>query len=93
MKKNEKSIRHEMMNAVRNDLKSQSDRRSCLYRLIFDEIEQAKRDMYIQALCKKDYIFGIEYMYTRLAQTIRLKDSKSAQEEKFLEFVKKNSIL
>ena len=91
--KNEKSIRHEMMNAVRNDLKRQNDRRSCLYRLIFDEIEQGKRDMYMQALQKKDYIFGMEDAYTRLAQTIRLKDSKSAQEEKFLEFVKKNGLL
>ena len=91
--KNEKSIRHEMMNEVRNDLKRQNERRSCLYRLIFDEIDQSKRDMYIQLLQKRDYIFGLEDAYIRLAQTIRLKDNKSDKEEQFLAFVKKHQLL
>jgi len=91
--KNEKNLRHEMMDAVRNDLKLQNGRRSCLYRLIYDDVEQDKRDMYIQILQKKSYVFGLEDSYGRLAQTIRLKDNKSVQEEKFLEFAKKNQLL
>lgn len=91
--KNEKTVRHEMMDKVRSELKTLNGRHTCLYRLIFDDVETDKRDMYIQALLKKDYIFGLENLYVRLAQLLRLKDSRSEQEEKFLAFVKKNKLI
>lgn len=91
--KNEKSIRHEVMDKVRNELKSTYERHTILYQLIFDEIDKDKRDLYIQAIQKKDYVFGLGYLYTRLAQLIRLKDNRTANEEKFLEFAKKNKLI
>lgn len=90
--KDQKTVRHEVMNEVRSELKSQMGRRVCIDVLVNGNAGE-NREMYLQVLQKKGYILGLEDEYAKLARVIRVKENRSAQEDKFVEFAQKNQLM
>jgi len=88
-----KEIRHEIMVEVRNEVGNSSLRTYCISNILSGSVDEGKKELYLQALQKKKYILGCELQYRALAYVVRLKQNRSEQEKKFLEFAQKNEIV
>ena len=91
MKTTTKQDRHEAMKEIREKLTSANYR--AYYLGLLAEQETPEREMLLQLLQKKDYIPGNEAAYIRLATVIRVKAQKTEQEDAFLAFCRKNTLI
>lgn len=91
MKTTTKQDRHEAMKEIREKLTSSAYRK--YYLGVLTQQDLPEKDMVLQLLQKKDYIFGSEAEYRKLAAIIRVKAEKTEQEKSFLAFCKKHSLI